>query len=399
MRANVVDRERALALMREFPQLSDREIARQLGVGNKTVSRWRSSDQVSRELAVEYLTTSELLEQLCERGLSLSERRLRRWIDEGVIGSDAYTRRYPGAGSKTIWYPGVVEQVLEADRLMRRYKNSRDVILGLLAYGYAIDEDVAQRAYAHFLLETRDGDLLVPLLGVEDGEDAKLRRRSLWPWRWALEGIVRQHGDIAALSAAARFERGLDLPGRPLLKDVLYDQLEATRLIFRGELDGSWKRDNFLNALEDPPPRDQLEELHRRLSFESVSEAVKAAEAIELHATAFGMHILLGKTADLAFERAQCEQGWRDELTPEWHQLYHEILDEDPLIPARLVPFFLAVQPSEPLQPMIGAWIAEAAMLFPDWRVMLAVLFTWPQLASAGWRATAQTVESGGATA
>ncbi len=34
---------------------------------------------------------------------------------------------------------------------MRRYKNSRDVILGLLAYGYAIDEDVAQRAY---VLET-----------------------------------------------------------------------------------------------------------------------------------------------------------------------------------------------------------------------------------------------------
>jgi hypothetical protein len=36
--------------MREFPQLSDREIARQLGVGNKTVSRWRSIEDVLREL-------------------------------------------------------------------------------------------------------------------------------------------------------------------------------------------------------------------------------------------------------------------------------------------------------------------------------------------------------------
>src|SRR5689334_19798140 len=147
MRAKVADRERALALMREFPQLSDREIARQLGVGNKTVSRWRSSEHVSRELTVQYLTTPQLLEQLRERGLTLSERRLRRWMDEGVISSDAYTRRYSGAGSQTIWYPGVVEQVLEADRLMGAYKNSRDVILGLLAYGYEIDEDVAQRAY------------------------------------------------------------------------------------------------------------------------------------------------------------------------------------------------------------------------------------------------------------
>ncbi len=204
-----------------------------------------------------------------------------------------------------------------------------------------------------------------------------------------------QRGDVAALSAAARFDTELDLPGRPLLRDVLYDQLEATRLILRGQLGGWGKLDDFLNALEDPPPREQLEELHRRLSFESVSEAVNAAEAIELHATAFGMQILLGKTADMAFERAQHEQGWRDELTPEWHQLYLDILNEDPLIPARLVPFFLAVQPSEQLQAMIGAWIAEAAMLFPDWRVMLAVLFTWPQLASAGWRATAQISESG----
>lgn len=380
--------------MREFPQLSDREIARQLGVGNKTVSRWRASERVSRELTVESLTTAELLEQVAERGLRVSERRLRRWMDEGVIGSDAYARRYHGTGSKTIWYPGVIEQVLEAERLMRRYNNSRDVILGLLAYGYAIDEEVAQRAYSEFLLEIRDGDLLVPPLSGEDGDDVVLRRRSLWPWRWALQGIVLQHGEVAALSAVARFDRELDLPGGPRLQDVLYDQVEATRLIFRDELDGWAKRDDFLKALEDSPPRAQLDELHHRLSFDSVSSAVAAAEAIELHATAFGMHILLGKTADLAFERAQRERGWRDELTQEWHQLYREILDEDPLIPARLVPFFLAVQPSEVLQPMIGAWIAEAAMLFPDWRVMLAVLFTWPQLASAAWRATMQIAAS-----
>jgi hypothetical protein len=396
MRAKVVDRERALALMREFPQLSDREIARQLGVGNKTVSRWRASEEVSRALTVEYLTTPQLLEHLAARGLVLSERRLRRWMDEGVIGSDAYTRRYPGAGSETIWYPGVVEQVLEADRLMRRYKNSRDVILGLLAYGYAIDNDVAQRAYAEFLREIRDADLLVPPLSGEKGEDVLLRRRSLWPWRFALEGIVVQHGDVAALSATARSYRDLDLPDEVRVRDVLYDQLEATRLIFRGEVDDWWKRDDFLNALEEPPPREQLEELHRRLNFESVSKAVADAEPIELHATAFGMHILLGKTADAAFERQQREPDWRVEFTPEWHELYLEILNEDPLIPARLVPFFLAVQPSEPLQPMIGAWIAESALLFPFWRAMLAVLFTWPQLASAGWRASAQMADSGG---
>ena len=41
MNAKTLERKRALALMWDCPQLSDRAIARQIGVGNKTVSRWR----------------------------------------------------------------------------------------------------------------------------------------------------------------------------------------------------------------------------------------------------------------------------------------------------------------------------------------------------------------------
>ncbi len=387
-------REQALALMREFPNWSDREIARQLGVGNKTISRWRAGEGLSRELTVESLTTKEVLAQLRERGLVLSPRQVRRWAEDGLLGEGTRTRRFQGAGSFTIWWPGVVDLALEVDRLLKRYGNHRDVLLGLAAYGYDVDEALVHRAYQNFLEEIRDGELLVPRLTGGANDEAMLRRRSLWSWRWALAGIAEVRGGIDGLSAAARVDKELELAGDARLRDVLYDQLQATRLIFRGEIEDWWKREQFMNALEDPPPRKQIEELHSRLSFDSVSRAVAGADLAEIQGTTAGLRLLLQATAEKAFERSEREGGSLG-LTAEWLRVYLEILDEDPLVPARIAPFLLAVMPSDELQSLIAGWLVEAAMLFPFWRSMLAVLFTWPQLACAGWRPTYEATTSG----
>ena len=69
---------------------------------------------------------------------------------------------------------------------------------------------------------------------------------------------------------------------------------------------------------------------------------------------------------------------------PEWHQLYLEVLVTEPLIPARLVPFFLAVQPSEALQPMIGRLDRRGSDAVPGSASDAGSTFAWPQLASAG---------------
>src|SRR5262245_29190209 len=125
--------------MRESPARSDRDIARQLDVGNKTVSRWRIEADMSRSLDVPSLTTCEVIARAAEGGARLTPRRLRRWMGAGLLPEWAGARVFPGKGSVTVWWPGVVEQALEIDRLMRDGCTSRDVLLSLVASGYEID--------------------------------------------------------------------------------------------------------------------------------------------------------------------------------------------------------------------------------------------------------------------
>ena len=75
----LVGQKRALALMWDCPQLSDRAIARQIGVGNKTVSRWRKEATPDQRLRGDELTTQDLCALLAERRLRIQQRRLRRW--------------------------------------------------------------------------------------------------------------------------------------------------------------------------------------------------------------------------------------------------------------------------------------------------------------------------------
>ena len=61
MNAKPRERQRALTLMRELPWMSDREIAREIGVSNKTVSRWRADSPVPRALPDGALATEDVI--------------------------------------------------------------------------------------------------------------------------------------------------------------------------------------------------------------------------------------------------------------------------------------------------------------------------------------------------
>jgi hypothetical protein len=383
-----VERDRALKLMRDHPLKGDREIARELGVSNKSVSRWRTAERVPRGQLPEALTTSEVIAGAAKAGAVVTSRQLLRWLKLGLLPPWAAARVFPGRGSATYWWPNAIEQVCEIDRLLRRTRSSRDATLGLIAGGYPIDEMPAQEAYVAFLKAVRDGELLVPRLGTSKRALARLRRRSLWGTRWWLDFVSSERG-IQAMSYEARWAKELGLPGDLGKQSVLHDQLEGSRQIVRGRLD-SWREDNFMNAVADPPPPELLGELHRRLAFTALRRAVMKVNVEELHATAIGLGAFLLQTSDLILERTKREEDFQLfgdlELTRRWHADYREILFADPVTPARLVPFLLSIAESEQLEPLMSTMFVEVALRYPDWRAMVLALTTWPQLSWGDWR-------------
>jgi Homeodomain-like domain len=141
-------RQQALALMRERPGLSDRAIARELGVGNKTVSRWRQTAAPSLPEHDE-LSSVDLCALLSEQGLRIGDRRLRRWRQEGVLVPQH--RRWSDTGSTYIWARATVGQALEAERLLRRYRSFDEARIALFASGFRVDEQKLRDGYLRVL--------------------------------------------------------------------------------------------------------------------------------------------------------------------------------------------------------------------------------------------------------
>jgi hypothetical protein len=79
-------RAQAAALLEASPWLSDREIARRVGLGNKTVSRLRAERRVPRGTSTAESGAADGLPavELAVAG-GASERKLRRWHDVGLL--------------------------------------------------------------------------------------------------------------------------------------------------------------------------------------------------------------------------------------------------------------------------------------------------------------------------
>lgn len=169
MNAKPEQRAQAAALLEESPWLSDREVARQVGLGNKTVSRLRAELGIARGVAAdgtagvgaettpgeEDLETEESLpavELVVAAGAS--ERKLRRWQTEGLLPEP--TRYWVGKRRIAMYAPRDVERVRAVAELMNRYHDVDRVALGLLALGFTPREDRLREAYDRFLVRQQE---------------------------------------------------------------------------------------------------------------------------------------------------------------------------------------------------------------------------------------------------
>jgi hypothetical protein len=265
-------------------------------------------------------------------------------------------------------------------------------VLALVADGREIDEDVARGAYLAHLHAIRKLGLL--LSGSRAADRARLRRRSLRGTRLWLNYIKTERG-LESLSAEARRNRGLGLPGPTYMNDILGDQLEAAERVFHGTLAGWYGRDDFVNALRNPPATELLDELHSRLNLKTLERVVRAADIATLRDAARALGSVFLRVSDDVLERAQTD-GFNlfGDLgqTRAWHALYQELLLDDPLTTAQLAPFFLSIADGSELDAILQALILEVALRYPDWPAMTLVLVTWPNLAWGDWRATAPQV-------
>jgi hypothetical protein len=387
--AKPLQHDRALASMRESPLASDREIARSLGISNKTVSRWRADAGIPRELPAGGLRTVEVVTRCHQAGARVTHRRLLRWLEVGLLPSWAGVRVHPGRGSETYWWPGIVEHAITVDRLLCRRRSVSAVVLALVADGREIDEKVARGAYlAHLQAMRKQGLLLSGSRASVPARDA-LRRRSLRGTRLWLN-LIRSERGLESLSAEARRNRELELPGPTYINDVLGDQLEAANRIFRGALTGWHGRDDFLNALRDPPPPGLLDELHSRLALKTLKHVVRVADITALREAARALGSVFLRVSDHVLERAETDGfnlfGDLDQ-TRKRQALYRELVLDDPLTTAELAPFFLSIADGPELDSILQPLLFEVALRYPDWRAMRLTLVTWPTLAWGDWRA------------
>ncbi len=265
---------RAAALLEASPWLSDREIARRVGLGNKTVSRLRAERGIPRGTATTQLGTADGLPavELAVAG-GASERKLRRWHGEGLLAAPA--RYWIGKRRVPLYSPRDVERVQAISELMASYHSVDRVALGLLALGYAPSEDRLRGAYDRLL--ARQQDSLTPLhailtamreAGTGDPRTPQLDGAVAW-----VEALIRSPGLAWARNRASLHESA-DQP----LPDATWEYLEnATSIHVRGTLGSDDAAERLLNAFAARLPA----EAGARMNEKPIAEQVAMWNALQ----------------------------------------------------------------------------------------------------------------------
>ena len=144
MNAKPERRREALQLLKAAPWLSDREVARRVGLGNKTVSRLRGETGIARRVATAGLRAQELA-----AAAGVSERQLRRWRAHGLLPQP--TCCSVGKRGISVYPPRSAELTRAISELMTTYHDVDRVALGLLALGWSPSEETLRHAYLRFV--------------------------------------------------------------------------------------------------------------------------------------------------------------------------------------------------------------------------------------------------------
>jgi hypothetical protein len=278
MAAKPEERAKALALMQERPALSDRAIARRLGLGNRTVSRWRHEAGLERETvpAVEGLLGTRLRAGLAEIEVSLDQ--FRRWRATGLVPTAA--RHWYRGGSVSIYPARTLAQTVAAKELVSRYHSLEQAALGLFARGWPIDEATVRDLYRRWLLRAGT-NLAVPYQILHSDEP-----------RWdaasaALEQAVTARRSLSFLRSAARGRQDA-LGGRVSLRGATLDHLrETTEIFVTGQLESTEALAAMLRMIgpSGMAPERQLEmsrSLHSASSIRALRATVNRAPFQEL---------------------------------------------------------------------------------------------------------------------
>lgn len=232
MGSKTAEQAQALAIMNGCPQVSDREIARRLGVSNKSVSRWRADAQLPAAVSTPPggLARPDLLARLAQYGIS--EHQLARWRADRLLPSPVRIHR--AGGSTAIYAESSVAQAVEVKTLLRRYrKRSRDfAALGLFALGWEIEIDRVREAHVGWISDNiAVYQLLAQILG-ETGQEWD----EAFNWLAAALGSSRYFDWVRA---RARFRgRGQAPEDRMTPAQLRISHLEAiVGMVLRGALD------------------------------------------------------------------------------------------------------------------------------------------------------------------
>jgi hypothetical protein len=261
-------------LLQTEPWLSDREIARRVGLGNKTVSRLRHQAGIERHVEPGVLSAEQLA-----LAAGVSTRQLRRWREHGLLPEPMP--------------PNSVELVVTVKDLMGRYRNVDRVALALLALGWpVVSEPRVRTAYLRFL--ERQEQSLRPLASIFDAPaDAAwgnaavalltnlMRTSRSFQWaRRAARGL-QVFGESAAQSGQASTK------GKA--SDATWDYVEnVTKIMVGGDLGSDEAVSELLTTLpiqSSIPTSEQVrmtKAIHKAISLASLRQIATEAPIEEI---------------------------------------------------------------------------------------------------------------------
>lgn len=347
----------ALSLLQTEPWLSDREIARRVSLGNKTISRLRQREGIEREIGPGALRASDLA---LAAGVSL--RQLRRWHEYGLLPEPM--RFWIGKRSLLLYPPNSIQLVVTVKDLMERYRNVDRVALGLLAFGWPVSESRVRTAYLRFL--ERQELSLVPLAAIfgapadADWGDAAVAMltnlmRTSRSFQWARRAA-------RGLQTIGKSDTPSDNPNTTQASDATWDYLEnVTKIMVNGGLDSDEAVSDLLTALPTQSPMPISEQVRVTKAVHSAS-GLTALKRIAVEAPMDEIacacteiaHLFIGYIA--MFDAAPYLGDQVPEQPP---QPLCSMFDLDPSVFARIALMLASIKRNPEIGPGLTRWLGE----------------------------------------